>query len=171
MYHGQPHHLPYRNSPPELRKVEEVIKKPRSASALVLNGLPYKLYKNCPQVVKVLWKLMKTSWKKQKVSRVAAIRQCVHSQRAELPDHQPVQKHCLVKCMGEDPLFYYFYYCLMANGYIDTSFQKVGIPGFSGCVEHSSLIWDEIQWAKREQSDLCWCSWTLSKHIDRYNTC
>lgn len=48
-----------------MREVEEVIKKARSASVPWPNGLPYKLYKNCPQVVKVLWRLIKTAWKKE----------------------------------------------------------------------------------------------------------
>ncbi|KAK0150885.1 hypothetical protein N1851_008007 [Merluccius polli] len=43
---------------------------------------------------------------------------------------------------------------LLENSYIDTSCQKVGIPGFPGCVEHSAMIWDQIQTAKREKSDL-----------------
>lgn len=29
------------------------------------NGLPYKLYKNCSQVTKIWWKLMRIAWKKQ----------------------------------------------------------------------------------------------------------
>lgn len=43
---------------------------------------------------------------------------------------------------------------LMANDYIDASCQRAGIPGFPGCIEHSSMIWDQIQQAKREKQDL-----------------
>ena len=43
---------------------------------------------------------------------------------------------------------------LSTNGYIDTSCQKAGLPGFPGCVEHASVIWEQIQRAKREKSDL-----------------
>ncbi|KAL2104213.1 hypothetical protein ACEWY4_001081 [Coilia grayii] len=43
---------------------------------------------------------------------------------------------------------------LVSNGYIDTSCQKAGVPGFPGCVEHSAVIWEQIQRAKRERSDL-----------------
>lgn len=43
---------------------------------------------------------------------------------------------------------------LTGNGYIDTSCQKAGVPGFPGCVEHSSVIWEQIQRAKRERGDL-----------------
>lgn len=43
---------------------------------------------------------------------------------------------------------------LTENGYIDTNCQKAGVPCFSGCVEHSTMIWDWIQKAKREKTDL-----------------
>ena len=43
---------------------------------------------------------------------------------------------------------------LTSNGYIDTSCQKAGVPGFPGCVEHSAVIWEQIQRAKRERGDL-----------------
>lgn len=42
----------------------------------------------------------------------------------------------------------------MGNGYIDASYQKVGIPGLSACIKLSSVFWDQIQHAKREKSDL-----------------
>ena len=32
--------------------------------------------------------------------------------------------------------------------------QKVGIPGFAGCIEHTSMIWHQIQAAKIEKRDL-----------------
>lgn len=43
---------------------------------------------------------------------------------------------------------------LMENGYIDTNCQKAGVPGFPGCVEHSAMIWEQIQKATREKKDL-----------------
>lgn len=43
---------------------------------------------------------------------------------------------------------------LKQNNLIDTAVQKAGIPGFSGCLEHTSMIWHQIQSAKREGRDL-----------------
>ncbi|RXN29065.1 hypothetical protein ROHU_018794 [Labeo rohita] len=43
---------------------------------------------------------------------------------------------------------------LLENSYVDTNCQKAGVPGFPGCVEHSTMIWDQIQKAKREKTDL-----------------
>ncbi|KAJ8412701.1 hypothetical protein AAFF_G00116520 [Aldrovandia affinis] len=44
--------------------------------------------------------------------------------------------------------------CLERNKYVDTSVQKAGIPGFSGCLEHTSMIWHQIQAAKKDKRDL-----------------
>ena len=43
---------------------------------------------------------------------------------------------------------------VIANGFIDTTIQKAGIPGFSGCLEHSSVIWELIKRAKSEKGKL-----------------
>ena len=37
---------------------------------------------------------------------------------------------------------------------IDTTVQKAGIPGFSGCLGHTSIIWHQIQLSKHERRDL-----------------
>lgn len=43
---------------------------------------------------------------------------------------------------------------LQRNHLIDTSIQKAGISGFSGCLEHASTIWHQIKVAKTEGTDL-----------------
>ncbi|GFO32390.1 reverse transcriptase [Plakobranchus ocellatus] len=43
---------------------------------------------------------------------------------------------------------------LTENGYINTSVQKGGIPGVSGCLEHATMIWEAIQRAKSEKQSL-----------------
>lgn len=44
--------------------------------------------------------------------------------------------------------------CLEKNGYIHTTVQKAGESGFSGCLEHSPMIWNQIQAAKNDGRDL-----------------
>ena len=39
------------------------------------------------------------------------------------------------------------------NNYVDTSVQKCGVPGFSGCIEHTSIISQLIQEAKVNKKD------------------
>ena len=43
---------------------------------------------------------------------------------------------------------------LTENGYINTSVQKGGIPGVSGCLEHATMIWEAVQRAKSEKLNL-----------------
>ncbi|XDV11573.1 hypothetical protein PO909_000474, partial [Leuciscus waleckii] len=50
--------------PPTWSEVESTVKRARTASAPGPNGVPYRLYKNAPGVLKYLWKLMKVAWEK-----------------------------------------------------------------------------------------------------------
>ena len=43
---------------------------------------------------------------------------------------------------------------MTGNSYVDTSVQKGGVPGFSGCVEHTSVISQLINEAKVNKKDL-----------------
>lgn len=43
---------------------------------------------------------------------------------------------------------------LLANGYVDASVQKEGVPGHSGCLEHTSVISQVIKEAKRNKKTL-----------------
>ena len=42
----------------------------------------------------------------------------------------------------------------LANGYIDTSIQKGGVPGVSGCLEHTAVVSQLIREAKKERKNL-----------------
>ena len=42
----------------------------------------------------------------------------------------------------------------LANRYIDTTIQKGGIPGVSGCLEHTALLSQLIHEAKSEKKNL-----------------
>ena len=43
---------------------------------------------------------------------------------------------------------------VLANEYIDTSIQKGGVPGISGCLEHTTIISQLIREAKKEKKSL-----------------
>ncbi|XP_038159099.1 uncharacterized protein LOC119796966 [Cyprinodon tularosa] len=49
---------------PTWKEVEEVVKKARTASAPGPSGVPYKVYKKCPLLLRRLWKLFRTIWAK-----------------------------------------------------------------------------------------------------------
>ena len=47
---------------------------------------------------------------------------------------------------------------MVENNYIDTSIQKAGIPGFSRCIEHTSVISQLIKEAKKGKKN-CAAVW------------
>ncbi len=153
-----PPRSPFDTSPLRLCEIREVLKKARSASAPGPNRLPYKVYKNCPQVTKILWKLMRVVWKNQSIP--------VEWQEAvgifipkEWNSTTINQFRSIALLNVEGKLFFSVLArrmtsFLSSNHYIDTSCQKAGLSGFPGCIEHTSVIWEQIQRAKREKSEL-----------------
>ena len=61
----QPPEFNLDTDPPKWKEVENVVRRARAASAPGPNGVPYKLYKNAPDVLRFLWRLMRIVWKKE----------------------------------------------------------------------------------------------------------
>ena len=40
------------------------------------------------------------------------------------------------------------------NGYVNTSIQKAGVPGFPGCIEHTTMLWDRIKTVENNKTEL-----------------
>lgn len=144
--------------PPKLSEVRQVVEKARSSSAPGPNGVPYKLYKNCPKVLELLWYLMRTIWKKQLIpsewQRAVAVFIPKEANSTEIGQFRNI---ALLNVEGKiffSVLAKRMTNYLLHNNYIDTNCQKAGVPGFPGCVEHSTMIWDQIQRAKRDKTDL-----------------
>ena len=55
----EPPAVEFDTSEPRLKEVQDCIAHARAASAPGQNGVPYKVYKNCPKLVHRLWKLSK----------------------------------------------------------------------------------------------------------------
>ena len=144
--------------PPKLSEVRQVVKKARSSSAPGPNGVPYRLYKNCPKVLEVLWHLSRTAWKKQLIPSEWQRAVAVFIPKEEnSKDIGQFRNIALLNVEGKiffSVLARRMSTYLLENNYIDTSCQKAGVPGFPGCVEHSMMIWDQIQKAKQEKTDL-----------------
>ena len=51
--------IPMDTKEPTWKEIVDIVKKSRSASAPGQNGIPYKVYKNCPRILKHLWRLLK----------------------------------------------------------------------------------------------------------------
>ena len=145
-------------SPPRWSEVVHTVRRARAASAPGPNGVPYRLYKNAPDVLRFLWKLMRVVWQKMEIPtswrRAGGILIPKEKDSSEIGQFRQIS---LLNVEGK--IFFSVVAHRMAgylrrNNLIDTSIQKAGISGFSGCVEHASVIWHQIQVAKKEGKDL-----------------
>ena len=48
---------------------------------------------------------------------------------------------------------------VLNNKFVNTSIPKAGIPGFPGCIEHASMLWDRIKAARDNKSAECHVIW------------
>ena len=148
----------FNNKPPSLDEVAAVVRKASSKSAPGPNGVSYLLYKRCPKVLEWLHKIIRGAWKNQKISEQWMVAEGVYIPKeqnsTEIGQFRPIS---LLNVEGK------IFFSVMAarltkylteNGYINSSVQKGGIPGISGCLEHSTMIWEAIQRAKSEKLNL-----------------
>ena len=54
--------------PPTWKEIQGVVKADRTSTAPGPNGVPYTVYKRCPGIQKLLWKVLRTIWKKGRVA-------------------------------------------------------------------------------------------------------
>ena len=125
------------------------MRKARAKSAPGMNGIPYKVYKNCPKVLKHLIRLLRNIWTSGTIPREWCMADGIYIPKEQnsmgIGNFRPIS---LLNVEGK--IFFGVIAkrsvtFLMANNYIDTSVQKAGIPGFPGCVEHAHMIWGAIQ--------------------------
>ena len=139
----------------KLRKVRDFIHKARAGSASGMNGISYKLYKNCSCVLRKLTVLLQQVWKKGVVWCLAdGIWIPKEMQSRGITKFRSIS---LLNVEGEI-FFGVLAHCmtnfLMGNYYINISVQKARKPGFPGCLEHSQMIWNLILSAKRDKTEL-----------------
>ncbi len=154
----QPPEFNLEAGPPKWKEVESTVRRARSASAPGPNGVLYKLYKKAPDVLRYLWRLMRIVWQKGIIPkawrRAGGVLIPKEKDATEISQFRPI---CLLNVEGK------IFFSMIAqrlstyldkNKYIDTAVQKAGIPGFSGCLEHTSMIWHQIQAAKKDKRDI-----------------
>ncbi|XP_052281250.1 uncharacterized protein LOC127878762 [Dreissena polymorpha] len=143
---------------PTLKEVQDIIKKARSKSAPGPNGIPYKVYKSCPKLLRRLWKLLKGVWRKGDVPVVWQRAEGIFVPKEEVS--KDIGKFRTISLLNVEGKIFMSVVArrlttfMTSNGYIDTSAQKGGVPGFSGCIEHTCAISQLIREAKINKTDL-----------------
>ena len=143
---------------PTFGEVKEVIKKARFGSAPGPNAIPYKVYKMCPLLHKRLWRLLKVVWRKGEVPEAWKEAEGIFTPKEQ--NSKNVNQFRTISLLNVEGKIFFAILArrlisfLTANKYINTSVQKGGVPGFSGCVEHTSAITQLIREAKAGKKDL-----------------
>ena len=154
-------------SEPEYRFEDEVpsfkefmlkLRKTRSKSAPGPNGIPYLVYKRCPGVARELWLYIKELWKRNIISNSWREAEAVFIPKEE--GAKTVDKFRTISLLNVEGKLFFSLKAdritsfLLKNSLIDPSIQKGGIPGISGCLEHTSLVSQAIREAKKEKKNL-----------------
>ena len=145
-------------SEPKWKEVEDVIRKARASSAPGPNGVTYKVYKNCPSLARRLWKTLKVIWRKGRLADSWLTADgCFIPKEEDSKDLKQFRTISLLNVEGKICLAVLarrMTKYMLGNNYIDISVQKGGVPGVSGCVEHTSALTQIIHEARQNKGNL-----------------
>ena len=142
----------------KLSEVQAVVKRARSGSAPGASGIPYVVYKNCPRLVKRLWKILSSIWQSRDIPDAwTRAEGCFVPKELNSNNIDQFREISLLDVEGK--IFWSIISkrmntYLLDNHYIDTSVQKGGISGISGCLEHTAVITQLIHEARKEKNSL-----------------
>ena len=148
----------FNNKPPTYAEFQKKLRRTRTKSAPGPNGVPYRVYKRCPEVAKLLYQYLRSMWARNKVSDSWRVAEGVFIPKEN--NASTVEKFRTISLLNvEGKLFFSMKSerildFALANRYIDTSIQKGGVPGVSGCLEHTAVISQLIREAKKEKKSL-----------------
>ena len=155
--HKEPE-IDFNNKPPSYSEFLKKLRKTRAKSAPGPNGVPYRVYKRCPEVAKLLYQYLRSMWAKNKISDAWREAEGVFIPKEE--NASSVEKYRTISLLNVEGKLLFSLKSerildfALANGYIDTSIQKGGVPGVSGCLEHTAVVSQLIREAKKERKNL-----------------
>ncbi|XP_016087054.1 uncharacterized protein, partial [Sinocyclocheilus grahami] len=143
---------------PSLKEVEEIIKAARSASTPGPSGVPYLVYKRCPDLLRHLWKILKVIWRRGRVADQWRCAEGVWIPKEE--NSKNINQFRTISLLSVEGKVFFSIVSrrltefLLKNNYIDPSVQKGGIPGAPGCLEHTGVVTQLIREAHENRGDL-----------------
>ncbi|XP_060938981.1 uncharacterized protein LOC133018922 [Limanda limanda] len=142
----------------QLKEVREVVCKARASSAPGPSGTSYKVYKNCPKLLLRLWRILRVFWRRGRIPEQWRVAEGVWIPKEEnstqLDQFRIISLLCVEAKIFFSAVSKRLCTYLAKNTYIDTSVQKGGIPGMSGCVEHTGVVTQLIREARENKGNL-----------------
>jgi hypothetical protein len=146
------------DNPPSYKEFAKKLRKTRSKSAPGPNGVPYLVYKRCPGVARLLWSYLRLLWRRNVLSNAWREAEGVFIPKED--GAKTVNKFRTISLLNVEGKLFFSMKAdrmtefLTGSGYIDESIQKGGIPGVSGCLEHTAVLSQLIREAKKEKKNL-----------------
>ena len=138
------------------------LKSRRNKSSPGPNGVPYLVYKRCPRVTLIIFKILSTLWEKKIVPLQWRIGEAILIPKTEdLSDPSLFRNITKTNTSGKlqmgllaDKMLDY----MTENNYIDKSIQKGFMKKTPGCLEHTQALMEELKDAKstRRQIYVVW---------------
>ena len=150
--------IAFKEEEPTWQEVNSFLKKARGKSAPGPNGIQYNVYKHCERLRKRLWKLLAVAWRKNFLADDWLVAEGCFIPKEE--NSTGIKQFRTISLLNVEAKIFLGILAkrlttfMLDNGYMDTSVQKGGIPGVSGCLEHTSVISKIIEDAKRNNGDL-----------------
>ena len=137
---------------------QKKLKSRRNKSSPGPNGVPYLVYKRCPRMAKVLFKLLDSLWGIQRVPLQWRVGEAILIAKTEdLDDPSKFRNITKTNTSGKlqmgllaDRMLEY----MVSNGYIDTSIQKGFLRKTPGCLEHTQALMEELKDAKSNRRQI-----------------
>ena len=159
--------IPFDCSDIRFDEIQAIVRKARAASAPGPSGSTYKIYKSCPLLVKRLWRYLRVIWKNKVIPPCWTIAEgCFIPKEANSSLLNQFREISLLDVEGK------IFWAVVAkrlikymttNKYFDPSRQKGCLPGYAGCLEHTSAISQLIQEATKGKKTLAVVWLDLSK--------
>ncbi len=150
--------VPFDESDLRPEEIKRVVKRARAKSAPGPSGTTYKIYKNCPKLLSRLCKLLRTSWKKKQLPPAWTLAEgCFVPKEDKSKGLGQFREISLLDVEGK--IFWAVIATrltsyLLVNKYVDPSVQKGGIPGHSGCLEHTASVSQLIKEANKDKKKI-----------------
>ena len=116
------------------------------------------VYKMCPGILRKLWTLLRVIWRKGEISDCWKRAEGIFAPKEK--DSKDIGQFRTISLLNVEGKIFFAVLAkrlttfLTDNNYVDTSIQKGGVPGFSGCVEHTSVLSQVIREARVNHDDL-----------------
>ena len=149
------------NKPLNRNVLNLIVKRKRNASKPGVNGIPYKVYKKCPQILNYLFRIMKHVKSSGEVPLKWRIAEGIFIPKVEKPDSNNLADYRQIALGNvEGKLFWsliadrFYKYLVVNNSIIDTSCQKGSIQKMAGVWEHTSMVWSALKDCKSKRQSI-----------------